>query len=119
MIIVHYLTLALRYVLTFNNILTVLLFLNLCAVKNLTDAAKEMKESTVYDIDLVRTTMLSDLQYAYSEGCRTGVDYPPEYREDQTGFNANSPTIWCGQKQEDLREWMLNQVFKAGRKPRQ
>lgn len=49
----------------------------------------------VCNVDKARAQLLSEVEFRYKQGCRTGIEYPPEYRQDQTGFNPNSPTNWC------------------------
>lgn len=49
------------------------------------------------NIDKVRNKFLQYVEFAYTNGCRYGTDYPQMYRY-AVGFNPNSPVIYCGNR---------------------
>lgn len=96
----------------------VLLFVGITLTNEVHQFRKELNSfrgSVVFDIDKIREKYLTELQYMYTAGCKTGIEYPPEYREDQTGFNLHSPVIYCDEEKEKLNDYFYDQIKNIGR----
>ncbi len=78
---------------------------------------QEFRGSVVYDIDKVRLQYITDASYMYTAGCNFGTDYPEEFRVSQSGFNTNSPMMYCDRQMKDRwEEYIYEQASKIGRK---
>lgn len=69
-----------------------------------------------YNMDAVRDTYLKDIKWAYDRGCTTGTDYPQQYRENGPGFNVNSVTNWCNDRNQEMSDVYMNGAYHLGRK---
>ncbi len=83
---------------------------------------KEMNDfrgSVVFDVDLMRKELSTEMDFMYMQGCTNGTNYPEEYR-DVDGFNTNSPLNWCGkEKTKTWDEYITEKTFYIGRKSQQ
>jgi len=99
---------------------TTLLFIILCT--NFVTAAlvtllcQYMTKNVVYDMESVRAQHYEDIQTYYSLGCRDGTDYPPEWREGGSGFNNNSPMMYCNKLREEHMEAFGSSTYALGKK---
>lgn len=82
-----------------------------------TGELQEFRRTFIVDLDKARIDFLDELNYTYMEACRTGITYPPEFRQDVPGFNLNSPTNWCYEKRENWQQYFHKAVMNLG-KPR-
>lgn len=69
---------------------------------------------TIVNIDAVRQQYLSDAQYLFAAGCHVGIDYPAEFRKNVTGFNPNSPVMYCSEKLDSRMEYIMEQAAQIG-----
>ncbi len=69
-----------------------------------------------FDMDTVRANYLEDMKWAYTKGCTTGVDYPPEYKQNGPGWNDHSPVSWCYDKNVELSDIYMQYMWKLGRR---
>lgn len=76
---------------------------------------QDFRGKIVFDIDKVRKTLLDEMQYMYSAGCREGINYPEEYRKPGNYFNPNSPSNYCRSKQEELNDYIYDKLKEIGR----
>lgn len=99
--------------------LTVLYITSVVFIWEVTQLQRDMatfRNNMVWNVDAVRERYRSDTEFAFKRGCFVGVDYPPEYRKDQTGFNNNSPTSYCHREfLSKAEEYFLDQLPKLGR----
>jgi len=63
-------------------------------VYSLRQDIKHVRQKTC-NVDKARMQFLQEIEYQFKSGCRFGIDYPPEFRQEQTSFNQNSPVIFC------------------------
>lgn len=75
-----------------------------------------MENKLQFDVDRARETMLAEMNFMFSEGCRAGIQYPDEYKQPVNVFNEHSPTIYCTDKRKDMMEYIEKQVYNIGRK---
>lgn len=64
---------------------------------------KDFNRRLVFDIDKVRADYIHDVQFTFREACKTGTDYPPEYRKPTIEWNDNSPINWCNRQLEGFQ----------------
>lgn len=93
-----------------------LMFLTLIEVGQLREELNSFRGSVVFDIDEVRKTLLDEMEYMYFTGCRTGIDYPPEYRKPGDYFNPNSPVNFCNTKVKSMNDYITQRMGEIGRR---
>lgn len=87
-------------------------------IAQFTTELAEFRRTFIVDLDLARSDFLSELNFTYMEACKTGINYPPEYRKAVPGFNLNSPVNWCYEKRDKWQEHFHRAVMQLG-KPRE
>lgn len=93
---------------------TVAIISSIAAIVQLTRVTAKLSEITVYDIDLVRETFLTEVQFAYMTGCRRAVDkYAPQ---DRNYYSPDSPMKFCDTWREQSEDYWLREAGKLGRK---
>lgn len=76
---------------------------------------RTFNSNMVWNIDAVRNRYISDAEFSFKRGCYIGTEYPPEYRNKGSGFNENSPTIYCNKEfTSKMEEYFLEQLPKLG-----
>lgn len=52
----------------------------------------------------------------YFSGCRKGVDYPEEYRNNEGGFNVNSPVNYCNDEKDKWENYIDGKLRDVGKR---
>jgi len=97
-------------------VLITLILLNFLSIALNVSIATYLTDKMVYDMDAVRNHHYKELQYYYKQGCLDGTDYPPEFRNSPTGFNVNSPVMYCDRQKDDRNNEFLESASQIGRR---
>lgn len=85
-------------------------------VRQFRNELNEFRGSVVYDIDKVRAKFLYETEFIYGAACRSGTEYPEEFR-NVVGFNPNSPSSYCNDLYKSKWEaYLLDIAAQIGRK---
>jgi hypothetical protein len=75
----------------------------------------EFKQRLVFDLDKVRADYVRDIRFTYQTACKTGTEYPEEYKKPTVEWNTNSPINWCNGQLEDYQSTIDTWLVYLGR----
>jgi hypothetical protein len=94
----------------------ILLSLSLGINLLLTSIVVQILLNIPYNMDQIRNDYLKDVKMFYQRGCVDGTFYPQEFKEQNIGWNENSPVNWCQKEKDAMEDIFGSTLYKLGRK---